>query len=218
MTIALVGRKCGMTRVFTEDGGSVPVSVIEATPNRVTQVKTVDTDGYRAVQVAAGSRKSSRVNKALAGHYAKAKVEAGSRLMENRLADGEGEDLAVGGEVTVGIFEVGQKVDVIGTTIGKGFAGTVKRHNFSMQDATHGNSLSHRAPGSIGQNQTPGRVFKGKKMSGHMGHVRRTVQNLEVVRVDEEKNLILIRGAIPGHAGGSVIVRPAVKARKGASA
>lgn len=218
MTIALVGRKCGMTRVFTEDGDSVPVSVIEATPNRVTQVKTVDTDGYRAVQVAAGSKKSSRVNKALAGHYAKAKVEAGSRLMENRLADGEGDDLDVGSEVTVGIFAAGQMVDVIGTTIGKGFAGTVKRHNFSMQDATHGNSLSHRAPGSIGQNQTPGRVFKGKKMSGHMGNVRRTVQNLEVVRVDEEKNLILIRGAIPGHAGGSVIVRPAVKARKGAPA
>ncbi len=218
MTIALVGRKCGMTRVFTEDGASVPVSVIEATPNRVTQVKTVETDGYRAVQVASGSKKSSRVNKALAGHYAKAKTEAGSRLDELRLDDGEGDDLDVGSEVTVSIFEVGQMVDVIGTTIGKGFAGTVKRHNFSMQDATHGNSLSHRAPGSIGQNQTPGRVFKGKKMSGHMGNVRRTVQNLEVVRVDEEKNLILIRGAVPGHAGGSVIVRPAVKARKGASA
>ncbi|MEL7297817.1 MAG: 50S ribosomal protein L3 [Pseudomonadota bacterium] len=216
MSIALVGRKCGMTRIFTEDGASVPVSVIEAAPNRVTQVKTVDTDGYRAIQVTAGSKKASRVNKALAGHFAAAKTEAGDRIVEHRLADGEGDDIEVGGEVTVEIFEVGQRVDVIGTSIGKGFAGTVKRHNFRMQDATHGNSISHRAPGSIGQNQTPGRVFKGKKMSGHMGNVRRTVQNLEVVRVDQEKNLILVKGAIPGHAGGSVIVRPAIKTRAGA--
>ncbi|MEL6302311.1 MAG: 50S ribosomal protein L3 [Pseudomonadota bacterium] len=216
MTISIVGRKCGMTRVFTEDGASVPVTVIEATPNRVTQVKTVETDGYRAVQVASGSRKASHVSKSLAGHFAKAKVEAGDRLLELRLADGEGDDLEVGSEVTVEIFEAGQKVDVVGTSIGKGFAGTVKRHNFRTQDATHGNSLAHRAPGSIGQNQTPGRVFKGKKMAGHMGNVRRTVQNLEVVRVDNEKNLLLIKGAVPGHAGGSVIVRPAVKARKGA--
>ncbi|MEM7612334.1 MAG: 50S ribosomal protein L3 [Pseudomonadota bacterium] len=216
MTIALVGRKCGMTRIFTEDGRSVPVSVIEASPNRVTQVKTVERDGYRAIQVASGSVKPSRVSKPLAGHYAAAKTEAGSRLVEHRLADGEGDDLAVGSEVTVEIFEEGQKVDVIGTSIGKGFAGAIKRHNFSMQDATHGNSVSHRAPGSIGQNQTPGRVFKGKKMAGHMGNVRRTVQNLEVVRVDAEKNLILVRGAIPGHADGSVIVRPAIKSRAGA--
>lgn len=216
MTIALVGRKCGMTRIFTEDGASIPVSVIEATPNRVTQIKTVENDGYRAIQVTAGSKKSSHVSKPMAGHFAAAKVEAGDRSMEHRLADGEGDDIAVGGEVTVNMFEVGQKVDIIGTTIGKGFAGAIKRHNFSMQDATHGNSVSHRAPGSIGQNQTPGRVFKGKKMAGHMGNVQRTIQNLEVVRIDEDKHIILIKGAIPGHAGGSVIVRPAVKARAGA--
>ena len=216
MTIAIVGRKCGMTRVFTEDGSSIPVSVIEAAPNRVTQIKTLETDGYRAVQVTAGARKASHVSKSLAGHFAKAKVEAGDRVVEHRLNDGEGDDLELGSELTVGLFEEGQKVDVIGTSIGKGFAGTVKRHNFRTQDATHGNSLSHRAPGSIGQNQTPGRVFKGKKMSGHMGNVRRTAQNLEVVRVDAERHLILIKGAVPGHAGGSVIVRPAVKARKGA--
>ncbi|MEL7312415.1 MAG: 50S ribosomal protein L3 [Pseudomonadota bacterium] len=216
MTISIVGRKCGMTRVFTEDGASVPVTVIEATPNRVTQVKTVETDGYRAIQVASGSRKASHVSKPEAGHFAKAQVEAGDRVVEHRLVEGEGDELSVGSEVTVEIFEAGQKVDVIGTSIGKGFAGTVKRHNFRTQDATHGNSLAHRAPGSIGQNQTPGRVFKGKKMAGHMGNVRRTVQNLEVVRVDNDKHLILIKGAVPGHAGGSVIVRPAVKARKGA--
>ena len=218
MTIALVGRKCGMTRVFTEDGASVPVTVIEATPNRVTQVKTVESDGYRAIQVTAGSRKASRVNKAAAGHFAKAQVEAGSRTVEHRLAEDEQVDLEVGGEVTVELFEAGQKVDVIGTSIGKGFAGTVKRHNFRTQDATHGNSLAHRAPGSIGQNQTPGRVFKGKKMSGHMGNVRRTVQNLEVVRIDAEKHLILIRGAVPGSEGGSVIIRPAIKSRNGRAA
>ena len=210
MTIAIVGRKCGMTRIFTEDGASVPVTVIEATPNRVTQVKTVEADGYRAIQVAAGTVKASHVTKSLAGHYAVAKSEAGKRLVEHRLSEGEGDELAVGSEVTVDMFEAGQKVDIIGTTIGKGFAGTVKRHNFSTQDATHGNSISHRAPGSIGQNQTPGRVFKGKKMSGHMGNVRRTVQNLEVVRVDQEKHLILVKGAVPGHADGSVIVRPAI--------
>ena len=213
MTIGLVGRKRGMTRVFTEDGASVPVTVIEAQPNRITQVKTRETDGYRALQVTAGSRKPSRVTKPQAGHFAKAKVEAGDLMTEFRLADGEGDDFEPGSEIKVDVFAVGQKVDVTGTTIGKGFAGTVKRHNFRTQDATHGNSLSHRAPGSIGQNQTPGRVFKGKKMSGHMGNVRRTAQNLEVVRVDEDRNLILIRGAVPGHKGGSVIIRPAVKAR-----
>ena len=214
MTLGLVGRKIGMTRVFTDDGVSIPVTVIEAQPNRITQVKTVDTDGYRALQVTTGSRRASRVRKSAAGHFAAAKVEAGDITREFRLDDADEGDFAPGNELKVDLFAAGQKVDVVGTSIGKGFAGTVKRHNFSMQDATHGNSLSHRAPGSIGQNQTPGRVFKGKKMSGHMGSVRRTVQNLEIVRVDSERNLLLIKGAVPGHSGGSVIVRPAVKARK----
>jgi large subunit ribosomal protein L3 len=214
MTMGLVGRKCGMTRVFTDDGVSIPVTVVEAQPNRITQVKTVENDGYRALQVVAGSRKASRVAKPAAGHFAAAKVEAGDLITEFRLNDSDEGEFAPGNELKVDLFEEGQKVDVIGTSIGKGFAGTVKRHNFSMQDATHGNSLAHRAPGSIGQNQTPGRVFKGKKMSGHMGNVRRTIQNLEVVRVDNERNLLLIKGAVPGHRGGSVIVRPAVKARK----
>jgi large subunit ribosomal protein L3 len=214
MTIGLVGRKCGMTRVFTDDGVSIPVTVIEAQPNRITQVKTVDTDGYRALQVTTGSRRASRVSKSAAGHFAAAKVEAGDITREFRLDDADEGEFAPGNELKVDLFAAGQKVDVVGTSIGKGFAGTVKRHHFSMQDATHGNSLSHRAPGSIGQNQTPGRVFKGKKMSGHMGSVRRTVQNLEIVRVDSERNLLLIKGAVPGHSGGSVIVRPAVKARK----
>jgi len=214
MTMGLVGRKCGMTRVFTEDGVSIPVTVVEAPPNRITQVKTVETDGYRALQVVAGSRKASRVAKPEAGHFAAAKVEAGDLVTEFRLSDGDEGDFEVGSELRVELFAEGQKVDVIGTSIGKGFAGTVKRHNFSMQDATHGNSLSHRAPGSIGQNQTPGRVFKGKKMSGQMGNVRRTIQNLEVVRVDNERNLLLIKGAVPGHRGGRVIVRPAIKAKR----
>ena len=211
MTMGLVGRKCGMTRVFTDDGVSIPVTVIEAEPNRVTQVKTVETDGYRALQVTAGAVKASRVSRPQAGHFAKAKVEAGDSLTEFRLADDEGADVEIGAELKVDLFEAGQKVDVIGTSIGKGFAGTVKRHNFRTQDATHGNSLAHRAPGSIGQNQTPGRVFKGKKMAGQMGNVRRTAQNLEVVRVDADRNLILVKGAVPGHKGGRVIVRPAVK-------
>jgi large subunit ribosomal protein L3 len=214
MTMGLVGRKCGMTRVFTDDGASIPVTVVEAQPNRITQVKTVETDGYRALQVVAGSRKASRVVKPAAGHFAAAKVEAGDLITEFRIADSDETEYQIGTELRVELFDEGQKVDVIGTSIGKGFAGTVKRHNFSMQDATHGNSLAHRAPGSIGQNQTPGRVFKGKKMSGQMGNVRRTVQNLEVVRVDGDRNLLLIKGAVPGHRGGSVIVRPAVKARK----
>jgi len=215
MTMGLVGRKCGMTRVFTEDGISIPVTVIEAQPNRITQVKTVENDGYSALQVTAGSRKASSVSRPEAGHFAKAKVEAGDLITEFRLdADDQPEEgeFEAGQELKVDLFEAGQRVDVIGTTIGKGFAGTVKRHNFRTQDATHGNSLSHRAPGSIGQNQTPGRVFKGKKMSGHMGNVRRTAQNLEVVRVDAERNLLLIRGAVPGHKGGRVVVRPSVKA------
>lgn len=213
MAISLVGRKVGMTRVFTDDGASLPVTVIQVDPNRVTQVKTMENDGYRALQVTTGSRRASRVNKPAAGHYAKAGVEAGRGLWETRLDDGEGEDIAVGHEIKVDIFEVGQIVDVTGSSIGKGFAGGVKRHNFSMQDATHGNSLSHRAPGSIGQCQTPGRVFKGKKMAGHMGDAKATTQNLEVVRVDTDRNLILVKGAVPGSKGGNVIVRPAVKAR-----
>ena len=214
MTMGLVGRKCGMTRVFTDDGASIPVTVSEAQPNRITQVKTVEAVGYAALQVAAGSRKASRVSKPAAGHFAAAKVEAGDLVSEFRLSDSDEADFEIGTEIRVDLFAEGQKVDVIGTSIGKGFAGTVKRHNFSMQDATHGNSLAHRAPGSIGQNQTPGRVFKGKKMSGQMGNVRRTAQNLEVVRVDAERNVLLIKGAVPGHAGGKVVVRPAIKAKK----
>ena len=213
MTMGIVGRKCGMTRVFTEDGDSIPVTVIEAQPNRITQVKTVESDGYRALQVTAGSKKPSRVSKPRAGHFAAAKVEAGDLLTELRIGETDEAEYELGSTLEVGLFEEGQMVDVIGTSIGKGFAGTVKRHNFRTQDATHGNSLAHRAPGSIGQNQTPGRVFKGKKMSGHMGNVRRTVQNLRVVRVDAERNLLLISGAVPGHKGGKVIVRPAIKAR-----
>ncbi len=208
MTIGVVGRKRGMTRVFMDDGRSVPVTVIEALPNRVTQIKSEDHDGYRAMQVSTGARKASRVSKSLAGHFAKAKAEPGRGLWEFRLAKDEGADLKVGAELTVGIFEEGQKIDVAGTTIGKGFAGTVKRHNFSMQDATHGNSLSHRAPGSIGMCQTPGRVFKGKKMAGHMGSVQRTQPNLEVVRVDTERNILLVKGSVPGSKGGDVVIRP----------
>jgi len=213
MTIGLVGRKRGMTRVFTDAGASVPVTVVEVEPNRVTQVKSAEGDGYRAVQVTTGTRRASRVTKPMAGHFAKAGVEAGRGLWEFRLTDGEGDGIEVGSELKVDLFEAGQKVDVTGTTIGKGFAGVIKRHNFSSQDATHGNSLSHRAPGSIGQNQTPGRVFKGKKMAGQMGNVRRTAQSLEVVRVDSERNLLLIKGAVPGSIGSDVLVRPAVKAR-----
>jgi len=213
MAIGLVGRKCGMTRIFTDAGESIPVTVIEALPNRVTQVKDEDRDGYRAIQVTSGTVKPSRVSKSQAGHFAKAGVEAGRGLREFRLADGEGEGLQVGSTITVESFESGQVVDVIGTSIGKGYAGAVKRHNFRTQDATHGNSVSHRAPGSIGQNQSPGRVFKGKKMSGHMGDVRTTAVNLEVVRVDTERNLILVKGSVPGSKGGSVVVRPAVKGR-----
>lgn len=207
MAIGLLGRKCGMTRIFTEDGASIPVTVIEVEPNKVTQIKTVTTDGYSAVQVTTGKRKTSRVSKPLAGHYAKANVTAGRMLHEFRLqqADEIGE-LKVGAELTVALFKDGQMVDVIGTSKGKGFAGVIKRHNFSSQDASHGNSLSHRAPGSIGQNQSPGKVFKGKKMAGHLGAKRCTIQNQEIVRVDNERNLLLIKGAIPGAPGGNVIV------------
>ena len=211
MTIGIVGRKSGMTRVFTDDGVSIPVSVIEVSPNRITQVKNVETDGYAAVQVTVGSRRASRVTKPAAGHFAKANTEAGRGLWELR-NDAE-QTFEVGAELTVEGFEVGQKIDVTGISKGKGFAGAVKRWNFSMQDATHGNSLSHRAPGSIGQCQTPGRVFKGKKMSGHMGAEQVTTQNLEVVKVDAERNLLLVKGAIPGAPGGDVIVRLAVKKR-----
>jgi len=211
MSIGLVGRKSGMTRVFTEDGASIPVTVVEVTPNRVTQIKEVDSDGYRAVQVTAGSRKASKVSKSEAGQFAKAGVEAGTGLWEFRLADAE-DAPEVGAELTVERFEAGQKVDVAGKSKGKGFQGVIKRWNFAMQDATHGNSLSHRAPGSIGQCQTPGRVWKGKKMSGHMGAENVTTQGLEVVRVDTDRNVLLIKGAVPGAPGGDVIVRPAVKA------
>lgn len=213
MAIGLVGRKVGMTRVFTEDGVSVPVTVIEVEPNRVTQLKTVENDGYRALQVTTGTRRISRVNKPATGHFAKAGVTAGRGLWEFRLSDGEGEDIIVGSELKVDRFQTGQRVDVSGITIGKGFAGTIKRHHFRGQRTTHGNSLSHRVPGSIGQNQTPGRVFKGKKMAGHMGAVRRSALNLEIVRVDAERNALLIKGAVPGAKGGDVVVRPSVKTR-----
>jgi large subunit ribosomal protein L3 len=209
MTIGIVGRKSGMTRVFAEDGASIPVTVVEVEPNRISQLKTLETDGYTAVQVTTGTRRASRVNKPEAGHFAKANVEAGRGVWELVCDNLEGYE--VGGQITAEGFEPGQMVDVTGTSKGKGFAGVIKRWNFSMQDATHGNSLSHRAPGSIGQNQTPGRVFKGKKMAGHMGDERVTVQNLEVVKVDLERNLLLIKGAVPGAPGGDLIVRPAVK-------
>jgi len=212
MAIGIVGRKAGMTRIFTEDGQALPVTVVEVEPNRITQLKTLESDGYRAVQVTVGKRRSSRVTKSEAGHYAKAGVEAGRGLWEFRLADGEGDELTAGGEITAAIFTDGQVVDATGQSKGKGFQGGVKRWNFAMQDATHGNSLSHRAPGSIGQNQTPGKVFKGKKMAGQMGNVQVTVQNLEVVRVDAERNILLIRGAVPGATGGNVVIKPAVKA------
>jgi large subunit ribosomal protein L3 len=211
MSIGLVGRKSGMTRVFTEEGTSVPVTVVEVQPNRVTQVKTPDVDGYSAIQVTTGSRRASRVSKGMAGHFAKASCEAGSGLWEFRTTNTA--EIEMGSEIKVDQFEVGQMVDVTGISKGKGFQGAVKRHNFQMQDATHGNSLSHRAPGSIGQCQTPGRVWKGKKMAGQMGNVRHTTQSLEVVRVDTENNLLLIKGALPGATGSDVIVRPAVKTK-----
>ncbi len=211
MTIGVVGRKCGMTRVFTEDGQSVPVTVVHVEGNRITQLRTKERDGYRAVQVTTGAKKPSRLTKPEAGHFAKNGIEAGKGLWEFRLEEGEGEELTPGESLGVDAFSEGQYVDVVGTTIGKGFAGTVKRHNFRTQDATHGNSVSHRAPGSIGQCQTPGRVFKGKRMAGHLGNVRRTIQNLQIVAIDKERNLLLIKGAVPGHKGADVIVQPAVK-------
>jgi large subunit ribosomal protein L3 len=211
-TLGLVGRKAGMTRVFNDAGETVPVTVIEALPNRITQVRTVDTDGYRALQVAFGDRKPSHLNKAQTGHYAKVKVAPGESLVEFRLSGEEGKDLQAGGELKVDLFSAGQIVDVTGTTTGKGFTGTMKRHNFAGGMASHGASVSHRVPGSIGQRQTPGRVFPGKRMSGHMGVVRRTIENLKIVRVDAERNLLLVSGAVPGAPGGQVIVRPSVKA------
>ncbi|HBA64629.1 MAG TPA: 50S ribosomal protein L3 [Methylococcaceae bacterium] len=213
MSIGLIGRKCGMTRVFCEDGSSVPVTVLQIESNRVTQVKSIEKDGYRAIQVTAGEKKSSRVNKAMAGHFAAANVTAGRGLWEFRLDDGEGDDLSAGSELQASIFAQGQVVDVCGTSIGKGYQGTVKRHNFRTQDATHGNSLSHRAPGSNGMCQTPGRVFKGKKMSGHMGAAKTTIDNLTIHAVDSERNLILVKGAVPGAKGSDVVITPAAKMR-----
>ena len=213
MSIGLVGKKCGMTRIFTDAGESIPVTLIEASPNRITQVKTVESDGYSAVQVAVGKKRAALVNKAIAGHYAKAKVEAGRSLWEFRVDAKDLGKYQVGGELKADeVFKAGQIVDVAGVTKGKGFQGTIKRHHFTMGDATHGNSLSHRSPGSIGQRQTPGRVFPGKKMSGHMGAVRQSMMNLEVVQIDTERHLIAIKGSVPGANGGDVIVRPAAKA------
>ena len=214
MSIGLVGRKSGMTRVFTASGSSVPVTVVEVLPNRVTQVKSVENDGYSAIQVTAGSKKGSHVPKAAAGHFAKAGVEAGTGLWEFRDDAGVIGKFAPGNELTVTTFAEGQMVDVTGTSKGKGFQGVIKRYHFTMGDATHGNSLSHRAPGSIGQRQTPGRVWKGKKMAGQMGNEQVTTQNLQIVKVDTENNLLLIRGAIPGATGSDVIISPAVKAKK----
>ena len=211
MAIGIVGTKIGMTRIFTEDGQSTPVSVVEVQPNLVTQIKTLEKDGYESIQVTTGVRRASRVTKAMAGHYAKAGVQAGRGLWEFRANSEEIGDLVIGGQLSLEMFEAGQKVDVRGKTIGKGFQGGIKRHNFSMQDATHGNSLSHRSNGSIGMCQTPGRVLKGKKMSGHMGDKNRTIQSLEVVRIDLERGLLLIKGSIPGSKGGSVVVSSAVK-------
>jgi large subunit ribosomal protein L3 len=213
MSIGLIGRKCGMTRVFNTDGSSTPVTVLQIDSNRVTQVKSVDRDGYHAIQVAVGDKKSSKINKAMAGHYAAANVMAGRALWEFRLNDGEADEVSVGSELALDIFTEGQIVDVRGTSIGKGFAGGIKRHNFGMQDATHGNSRSHRVLGSIGQCQTPGRVFKGKKMAGHMGAVKTTVQNLTIHSVDAEKRIILVEGSVPGAKGGDVVITAAAKKR-----
>jgi large subunit ribosomal protein L3 len=212
MSLGLIGRKVGMTRIFTEDGESVPVTVLEVVPNRVTQIKTLQSDGYTGLQVAHGERRASRINKALTGHYAKAGVAAGSAIKEFSVSDDVLANYTVGGQITVEIFQPGQMVDVTGVSLGKGFAGAIKRHNFSSNRASHGNSRSHNVPGSIGMAQDPGRVFPGKRMPGHLGAVKTTVQNLQIVRVDAERNLLLIKGAVPGSKGGDVVVRPAVKA------
>ncbi|MBN9288517.1 MAG: 50S ribosomal protein L3 [Gammaproteobacteria bacterium 39-13] len=211
MAIGLIGRKLGMSRIFTETGNTIPVTVIEVLPNRITQVKTQEKEGYNAIQITTGTKRASRVNKPSAGHFAKAGLEAGRGLWEFRIDDAE--NYSIGQDITVDLFQVGQRVDVIGTSKGKGFQGAVKRHNFRTQDATHGNSVSHRAPGSIGQNQTPGRVFKGKKMAGHMGAKRCTMQNIEVVRVDKDRQLLLVRGAVPGSKSGDVIIKLSVKTK-----
>ncbi|UCD67065.1 MAG: 50S ribosomal protein L3 [Betaproteobacteria bacterium] len=213
MTLGLVGRKVGMTRLFTEAGDSVPVTVLDVSENRVTQIKTEETDGYSAVQIAFGTRRPNRINKAQAGHFAKAGVEGARGMREFRVSGDQLSGIEVGGQIGVGMFEVGQLVDVSGTSKGKGFAGSIKRHNFSSQRASHGNSISHNAPGSTGMNQDPGRVFAGKRMAGQHGSVRRTVQNVQVVRIDEERSLLLVRGAVPGADGSNVVVLPAVKAK-----
>ncbi len=213
MAIGLVGRKCGMTRVFTEDGRSIPVTVIQALPNRITRIKTPASDGYAAIQVTTGTVKAQRLSRPVAGQYAAVQAEPGEGLFEIRVDEAQLGEFEAGSEITVESFEAGQKVDVAGTSIGKGYAGAIKRHNFKGQDTTHGNSLSHRAPGSIGQNQTPGRVFKGKKMSGHLGNERVTTQNLEIVSVDAERNLLLVKGSVPGHKDGRLYVKPSVKAK-----
>lgn len=218
MALGIIGHKRGMTRIFTENGHSIPVTVVEASPNRVTRVLTPEIDGYRAVQVTWGSKRADRLTRPEAGVFAKIEQNAGEGLHEFRLAEGEADDLQPGSEIKVELFAAGQEVDVSGITIGKGFAGTIKRHHFRGQRKTHGNSLSHRVPGSIGQNQSPGKVFKGKKMAGHMGNVKRTTQSLEVVRVDAERNLVLVKGAVPGARGGCVTISPAVKARNKAEA
>ena len=214
MALGLIGRKRGMTRIYTAEGEAVPVTVVEVEANRVTRVKTPDSDGYSAVQVTTGSKHRNRISKPEGGEFSKVSMEVGRGLWEFRLKEGESSDLKTGDTVSVAMFEAGALVDVTGTTIGKGFAGTIKRHNFSMGDATHGNSLSHRAPGSIGQRQTPGRVIKGKRMSGHMGNKQRTTQRLQIVRIDTERNLLLIKGAVPGSRGSDVLIKPSVKAKK----
>jgi len=214
MSLGLVGRKVGMTRVFTDDGDSLPVTVLEVADNRVTQIKKPDTDGYSAVQVTFGKRRATRVTKPMAGHFAKAGVEGGTILREFRIPADDLEKLQVGGKVGVDIFQVGQKVDVSGTSIGKGFAGVIKRHHFSSNRASHGNSVSHNRPGSTGQNQSPSKVFPGKRMAGHLGAVRRTVPNLEIVRIDADRGLLLVRGSVPGHEGGHIVVQPAAKTPK----
>ena len=216
MSLGLVGRKVGMTRVFTDDGDTVPVTVVDVSNNRVAQIKTLETDGYAAVQVACGRRRPARVIKAAAGHFAKAGVEAGHTLKEFRVSTDELAGVTLGGAVGVDLFKVGQKVDVTGTSQGKGFAGAIKRHHFSSNRASHGNSVSHNKPGSIGQNQDPGRVFPGKRMAGHLGNAKRTVQNVEIIRIDAERQLLLIRGALPGSRGGGVTVRPTVRATRAA--
>jgi len=218
MSLGLVGRKVGMTRVFTDDGDTIPVTVVDVSNNRVAQIKTPDTDGYAAVQLAYGRRRPSRVTKAAAGHFAKASVEGGAALKEFRVNPDELASVQLGGPVGVDIFKVGQKVDVTGTSQGKGFAGVIRRHHFSSNRASHGNSVSHRKPGSIGQNQDPGRVFPGKRMAGHLGNARRTVQNVEIIRIDAERQLLLIRGALPGSRGGGVTVRPTSRAARGMAA